>query len=325
MNKLLGFALAVLVSFGASGAAQALTVPGPLVDTAWLHQHANQVVILSVRHDVKSFTARAELTRNRKTGKVEVLKVGGHIPGANLVNYGKIRVNREVNGKPVQMIIPLRADFERMMREVGVRNDRPVIIVSKGMRGLDLTMATRLYWQLKYYGEDNLAILDGGTAQWLADLRPVSYRPSHPKYGNWVAGAGRKDLLATTEDVQRALKTGVQLVDDRPLFQYMGVIKKSYVFAKGHIPGAKDDPIALMTNHAKPLKWLPVAELRELATGMGINTHAETITYCNSGHLASGGWFVMHELMGNKKVRLYDGSMNEWTLNHGPTVKMKMQ
>lgn len=325
MKKILGFAIAALVSFGASGAAQALTVPGPLVDTAWLQQHAKQVVILDVRHDLRSFTARPELTRNSKTGKVVVLKVGGHIPGANLVNYKKIRVDREVNGKPVQMIIPLRADFERMMREVGVRNDRPVIIVSKGMRGLDLTMATRLYWQLKYYGDDNLAILDGGMAQWLADLRPVSYQPSHPKYGNWVASAGRKDLLATTADVRRALSSGEQLVDNRPLFQYMGVIKKSYVFEKGHIPGAKDDPIALMTNHAKPMKWLPVAELRTLATAMGVNTHAPTITYCNSGHLASGGWFAMHELMGNKNVRLYDGSMNEWTLNKGKTVEMKLQ
>jgi len=324
MNKFLTGVMAVIALF-ATGIAQAVTVPGPLVDTAWLHKHSKQVVILDVRADVKSFTGKPVLTRDKKSGKYIVLRVGAHIPGANLVNYEKIRVDRMVNGKKVQKIIPLKADFERMMQAVGVRKDQPVIIVSEGMNDLDLTMATRLYWQLKYYGMDNLAILNGGMAQWLTDRRPISNDPSHPENGDWLATAERNELLATTEEVDKGMKSGVQLVDNRPLFQYMGVIKKSYVFEKGHIPGAKAYPTELMTNHGKPNKLLQVSELRELAKGMGINTDAQTITYCNSGHLASGGWFVMHELMGNKNVKLYDGSMNEWTLNNGKTTEMKME
>ena len=58
---------------------------------------------------------------------------------------------------------------------------------------------------------------------------------------------------------------------------------------------------------------------------MGVKTDAKTITYCNSGHLASGGWFMMHELMGNKNVKLYDGSMHEWTLEKHPVTAMKME
>lgn len=324
MKKLLSLVVSAPVLLCSSGGAQALMVPGPLVNTTWLQSHTDQVVILDVRNDVKSFTARPILTRSNRMGNYRVLKVGGHIPGANLVDYAKICFNREVNGKKVEMVAPSKVDFEHMMRAAGVRKDSPVIIVSKGVSGLDLTMATRLYWQLKYYGENDVAILNGGMAKWLVDNLPISFRRSHPSYGNWVAAIGRNDIRASTEDVRKALKDGVQLVDDRPLSEYMGVMKKSYVFEKGHIPGAKDDPISLMTSHGKPDRWLPIAELRAMDEGIGIKTNAPTITYCNRGHLASGGWFVMHELLGDKNVRLYDGSMNAWTLNKGRTVVMRM-
>jgi thiosulfate/3-mercaptopyruvate sulfurtransferase len=324
MKKLLfsiGFAVALL----GAGAAQAVNLPGPLVDASWLQKHSKQVVILDVRDDLKSFTGKPMLIRDKKSGKYIVKSVGAHIPGASLVNYKKIRVDRMVNGKKVQKIIPEKAEFEKMMQSVGVNKDSAVVIVSEGMNDLDLTMATRLYWQLKYFGHDNMAILNGGMAQWLTDRRPISNKPSQPAKGDWVASAERNELLATTEDVSNGLKSGVQLVDNRPLSQYMGVMKKSYVYEKGHIPGAKSYPTELVTDHSRPTKLLPVQELRELAKGMGIDTSAETITYCNSGHLASGGWFIMHELMGNKKVKLYDGSMHEWTLNKGETTEMKME
>lgn len=324
MKKLFASVIAVIALF-TSGIAQAVTVPGPLVETSWLQRYSKQVVILDVRSDVKSFTGKPILTRDKKSGKYIVLRVGAHIPGANLVDYKKIRVDRVVNGVKVEKIIPLKAEFEELMQKAGVNKDSAVVIVSDGLNDLDLTMATRLYWQLKYFGQDNLAILNGGMAQWLTDRRPISNQPSNPQRGNWVATAERNELLATTDDVDKGLKNGVQLVDNRPLFQYMGVMKKSYVYEKGHIPGAKSYPTELFTDHSTPAKLLPVAKLRDLAKGMGIDTNAQSITYCNSGHLASGGWFVLHELMGNKNVKLYDGSMNEWTLNKGKTTEMKME
>ena len=39
------------------------------------------------------------------------------------------------------------------------------------------------------------------------------------------------------------------------------------------------------------------------------------MSYCNTGHWAATDWFVLHELLGRKDVRLYAGSMVEWTSN----------
>ena len=91
------------------------------------------------------------------------------------------------------------------------------------------------------------------------------------------------------------------------------------------IPGAKPYPNELFVAAGGPAKFLPTPQLKDLAKQMGVKTDAKTITYCNSGHLASGGWFMMHELMGNKNVKLYDGSMHEWTLEKHPVTAMKME
>ena len=40
---------------------------------------------------------------------------------------------------------------------------------------------------------------------------------------------------------------------------------------------------------------------------------------------ASTGWFVSSELLGNKKVKLYDGSMVEWTIIKAGPVEQKVK
>jgi len=44
-----------------------------------------------------------------------------------------------------------------------------------------------------------------------------------------------------------------------------------------------------------------------------VKSGAKQISFCNTGHLASGTWFVLREIEGNRKVRLYAGSMSDWT------------
>lgn len=305
--------------------AYATTVPGPLVETGWLAKNSKQVVILDVRKDVKSFTAKPLMAKDKKSGKLVVKRIGAHIPGAVLVNYSKIRVNRKRDGMKLEKIIPLKSDFESFVKGLGVNKDSAIVIVSKGENNLDMTMATRLYWQLKYYGHDNMAILNGGMSQWLKEKRSISIKANKVKAGNWNATAERNELLATNKEVAAGLKSGTQMVDNRPLSQYLGVYKKSYVYKKGHLPGAKSYPNELFVTNGTA-KFHSVAKLRDLSKSMGIDTGAETITYCNSGHLATGGWFIMHELMGNKKVRMFDGSMHEWTKQKNAAVtSMKME
>jgi thiosulfate/3-mercaptopyruvate sulfurtransferase len=284
------------------------------------------LVILDVRADVRSFTQEPRFYKDKKTGKPVLAAVGGHIPGAVLVPYKDIRTKRKVGDLEVDKMIPAKADFEKLIRASGVNRDSAVVVVTQGESDGDVTIATRMYWQLKYYGHDNLAILDGGMAQWLTEGREVSVAMSRPAPGDWSATAERSELFASSEDVAAAAgDPSSQLMDNRPISQYLGTARKPYVFAAGHIPSAKHFPTELITEAGAPAKFLPTEELRQLARAMGLDEAKPTISYCNSGHLASGGWFVMHELLGNKDVKLYDGSMHEWTLEQRPVTRMKME
>jgi thiosulfate/3-mercaptopyruvate sulfurtransferase len=308
------------------GTVQALQVTGPLIATDWLASHRVDVVILDVRRDTESFTTAPKFRRDEKNGQQRLVATGGHIPGAALVDYSHVRAGREINGQLVMNQLPTRADFEKLMQQAGVNRDSAIVIVSRGQDIIDLTMATRLYWTLKYYGHDNMGILDGGMAQWLADGRKFTIRAEQPAAGNWRAGEERRGILATTDEVIAATKTGTsRLVDNRAISLYMGTWKTSSVYGKGHIPGAGLFPGELMNSAGMPSRFLPVEELRQLFRAMDIDMDADTITYCDSGHLASGGWFLMSEVLGNRNVRLYDGSMHEWTLNRLPVRRFEME
>jgi thiosulfate/3-mercaptopyruvate sulfurtransferase len=300
-------------------------LPGPLVETGWLAKNSKKVVILAVRKDTKSFTTRPRFRKDKKSGKTKLVKVGGHIPGATLVDYKQVRTKRTIDGRTVSKLIPEKAAFESLMQKSGVNQDSAIVVVSKGENGADMTTASRLYWQIKYFGHENVAILNGGTAQWIVDNRPVSSKASSASKGNWKAVTERSNILATSNDVAAGMKTGVQLVDTRPLSQYLGTTKKSYVYASGHIPGAKVFPNELVTSVSMPARFTTLKDFRKLNAAMGIKTNAKTITYCNSGHLATGTWFLMHEIAGNKNVKMYDGSMHQWTLEKRPVTSMKME
>jgi len=317
-------ALLVLLSLIASHSASALQVPGPLVDTDWLEQHLDEVRILDVREDIESFTRKAVLVRKRFTGDLRLRRSGAHIPGAMLVDFLNIRTSREIDDRNVRYMTPGKAEFEELMQSWGVNNDDAVVITSQGVGNGDATMATRLYWQVKYFGHDNVAILDGGMASWLLEQKSASIETNAPQPGNWVVREERASLLANSDDVARAITDkDTELVDTRSLGFYLGAVKQPYVRKKGHIPNAKVFPNELLSSAGAPAYYSDPEELQQMAEALAINSRGNIITYCNSGQFASTSWFVFHELMGNPNVRLYDGSMHQWTLEKRPVEKIK--
>lgn len=323
--KFLKTLLVGILAFTWGSMAYAINLPGPLVETDWLAANKGKVVILDVRKDVKSFTKKPVFKKNKKTKKSKLKKIGGHIPGSILVNYKNLRANKKINGRTVKKMLIGKSAFEKVMQKAGVNKDSTVVIVYKGTNNNTLTIATRFYWQMKYYGFDNMAILNGGMAQWIIDKRKISSKQGKVKKGNWVSTAERNEILATSKDVEAAVNNKEQLIDTRPISLYLGTWrKKSYVYDDGHIPGAKPYPNELLSSKM-PAKFLKVSNSKLLFQQMGIETGEKSITYCNSGHLATGSWFVLSELMGNKDVKMYDGSMHQWTLEKHAVTKMKME
>ncbi len=295
----------------------ALQVPGPVVDGEWLAKNKAEVTVLDVRPSQKSFTVTPQFETDKKTGKKFLVELGGHIADATPVDNKKVRVDRMIGGNKVSAMIPERADFEKLARQWGVQAGRPIVIVAAGMEPVDFNDAARLYWQFKVYGEDNVAIVNGGTAAWLAEGREVSIAPAKVSEGNWAAKADRTaEFSANSEDVEKAMNTkATQLVDARNASMYLGLSKSSSVSAYGHVPGAKNVSFELLTTEGgDAVRMLAKDTYRDIFTMSGVDPQAPAIAYCNTGNLASSTWFVLSEILGNKQTRLYDGSMHQWTL-----------
>jgi thiosulfate/3-mercaptopyruvate sulfurtransferase len=314
-------AAAALVLSTAATSSFALELPGPLVQSDWLAKNLQDksVVVLDVRADTKSFTARAAAApgipgMNPCGAKKAKGETAGHIPGARLWDWKTVRTKRTADGIELDGMAPAKEQLEAMMRGLGVNNDSVIIITADAGETSTLTFATRAYWTLKYFGHDKVAVLDGGTVKWKAESRPMSSDAIQaPASGNFSARAERREMLATTADVEAAMKSkSAQLVDGRTANYYLGQEKKDYVYAKGHVPGAKNLAHTQLVDD-KTRAFKSVSDLKKLLSEAGIDPTKATITYCDSGHLSSGQWFVLSELAGNRKARLYDGSMHEWT------------
>jgi thiosulfate/3-mercaptopyruvate sulfurtransferase len=297
------------------GSALAVDLPGAVVSADWLSKNLSEVQVVEVRSDITTFTKSPEFTTDKKTSKKVLVEVGGHIPDSLLLDFKKVRAERLVDGKKVKYLIPEKADFQALMQSVGVVAGKPIVLVPVGQDISDIDEALRAYWQLKVYGEDKVAVLDGGIAGWLADGREFSVAASKKSAGDWIATAYRAELVAGSEDVAKAVKAGVQLIDSRQPQQFFGTSKRDYVGAYGHIAGAKMLAPELLTKSANgALYFLSPKTYEALLSVNGIKAKAPAISYCNSGHLAAGSWFVVSEVVGNKKTRLYDGSLYLWTM-----------
>ena len=84
------------------------------------------------------------------------------------------------------------------------------------------------------------------------------------------------------------------------------------------VVSAHRTPDLMFKNSGGALKFMSAETYRGLFKGQGIDPQKDVITYCNSGHLASAPWFVMSQILGNSKARLYDGSLHQWTLEKRP-------
>lgn len=305
-----------ILALGLSVTAHAAALPGVVVSVDWLAKNRDQVQIVDVRSDAKSYQKKPATAVDKKTGKLVVEEAAGVIPGSLLVDYSIVRSERMLEGQKTRYLIPEKDELQSRMRDAGVRDDKPMVLVAVGVDPSDIAEALRLYWTLKVYGEDRIAVLDGGLAGWIAaGLAVSSDVPKQPVDGDWAPKGYRASMVASSADVERASSSkSATLIDGRDAANFYGITKRGYVNGYGHIAGAKMlSPDATFKPANGALYFLSKSDYVTLAKLAGLDANTPAIAYCNSGNLASTPWFVMSEMVGNTKTSLYDGSLYLWT------------
>jgi thiosulfate/3-mercaptopyruvate sulfurtransferase len=293
--------IALAFAAGLTGSAVAAEV-SPLVNAQWVIEHSGDenVVILDVRGDIE------------KTD----LGDKPYIANAVVAPYATSGWRTEIDGVPG--MLPKIEDVVSLIGGLGIDNDDHVVIVPWGTNSSEFGSATRIYWTFKYLGHEEVSILDGGWRQYDAAggervAEPVTPVPAEFSYEL------QDNLLATTAEVEGALKTGIKLVDGRPAAQYHGEAKSPVVRVPGTIPGSVNIQNGDLYSE-EYAEFVTPETIATLAEAVGLGANDENIVFCNTGHWASVVWFGLSEIQGNKNSSMYDGSMSEWASDESRPV-----
>lgn len=212
----------------------------------------------------------------------------------------------------VQRDLVPRSEFEDLMEQSGISNDTTVILYGDNNNWF----AAWAFWQLKYYGHDDVRLMDGGRAKWLEEDRPLTQEvPNYPE-GSYSADEPDESIRTYATEIDEVLgKDNVELIDVRSEEEFTGEkiapegISES-AQRGGHIPGATNIGWSEAVNEDGTFK--SYEELQSIYEDRGITDDKETIAYCRIGERSSLSWFVLRYLLGHDSVTNYDGSWTEW-------------
>ncbi len=243
----------------------------------------------------------------------------GHLPGARFVD-----LDRDLAGPPRvrgaggpgssgpgghggpggRHPLPDADAFEAAMRRAGVDDDRPVLVYDEN----DSVAAARAWWLLRYFGHQQVQVLDGGYQAWVAADEPIETGPAPaPAPGTFTARPGHLPLLDAA-GAARVAREGV-LLDARAAERYRGEVEPVDPVA-GHIPDAVSAPTT--GNLGPGGRFLDPEALRARFAGLGVAADGAVTTgvYCGSGVTAAHE--VLALSLAGIPAALYVGSWSDW-------------
>ncbi len=158
------------------------------------------------------------------------------------------------------------------MRDAGVNRDCTVVVYDD-QHGFT---ACRLWWTLRYFGHDGVAVLDSGLAGWPG---PLATGPHSVPRGDFVATEPRMSMKVEYEGV-RDLPGGCVLLDARGPERYRGEVEPTDPRA-GHIPGAFSAPWGGNLDGAGRFKCPD--ELVRRFRDLRVDDGCDVVAYCGSG------------------------------------------
>lgn len=170
--------------------------------------------------------------------------------------------------------------------------------------------AARIWWVLRFWGVEDVRLLNGGWNTWKREVHPVESGPMNEPAAKSFTPQPRHPRLTKKSDLLGELQhPTAQIVDARSVGEFCGLLKLSNKRA-GAVPGAKPLEWSELLDR-KTGKFKPAGELRRLFTDAGIVLDRPSVTYCQSGGRASVMAFGL-ELMGADRVSNYYASWAEW-------------
>ncbi|MCM0618805.1 sulfurtransferase [Nocardioides sp. BSK12Z-4] len=258
----------------------------PLVDIATLRTHLEAglpVTLLDVRYRLGGPAGPDE-------------HEAGHLPGAAYVDLDSALAGAPGDGG--RHPLPQTSVLQDAMRAAGVRSGVPVVVLDDWSGHA----AARCWWLLRHHGVDDVAVLDGGLAAWVAAGLPLETGPVDPEPGDVTLTPGRMPV------VEASAVPGVDvLLDARAPERFRGEVEPVDPVA-GHVPGARNAPST--ANLGADGLFLAPDVLAERYAGLGAVPGADVAVYCGSGVTAALDVLALE--VAGVRAALYPGSWSHW-------------
>ncbi len=228
-----------------------------------------------------------------------------HIPGAAFADIPGALSDPD---SLLAFTLPSAERFERQAGRLGIADGTHVVVYAQ-----DSPMwATRLWWELRYFGFDAVSVLDGGLPAWKASGRALSDAPTaYPAATfaasprpEWVAARAEIEAIVEAEGAPACLVNALT----PPVFRGEGPSSYS---RPGRIPSSVNAPWTALID-PDTNRFRPLPELRDAFEAAGALGERPVIAYCGGGISATVDLFAL-ALLGRDDARLYDGSLTEWT------------
>jgi thiosulfate/3-mercaptopyruvate sulfurtransferase len=260
---------------------------GPLATVSCLKNHLHDL-------DLKVVDVRWYLSKSKHGGDAYE---EGHIPGALFLD---LDTDLSAPSGPGRHPLPTAEAFEKALRHAGV-DARSFVVAYDDAGG---SIAARLWWLLRWFGHENVAILDGGLQAWVASGGKLSTEVPTSREGDFLA---KPPLVGWTLDKNEVRGTGgTLLLDARAPERYRGEIEP--IDARpGHIPGARSAPWSelLEGGHLKTAD-----ALRRQFLALGAKPDEPTVVYCGSGVTACLPLLGLS--VAGLPGKLYPGGWSDW-------------
>lgn len=265
----------------------------PLVDPQWLASRLEDpnVVVLDATMPPVGVTPPVN-TRARYAER--------HIPGAVFFDIDEL--SDHASGLP--HTLPQPEDFAAALSELGISEKNTIVVYEQ----TGVYSAPRAWWMLRTMGAEDVYLLDGGLAGWVAAGLPTNgelvVRPRaefHPQF--------RQGAVVDYPKVRELLADHAQVLDARSAGRFSGAAPEPRPgLSSGHMPGSISVPF---TELADGDRMKSAEALREIFAAKGVDLNRPITTTCGSGVTAAVVKLGL-ELAGAKDVTLYDGSWAEY-------------
>lgn len=270
-------------------------LPTPLVSTEWLAAHLGDL-------DLVVLDASWYLPQQQRDPRQEFL--AGHIPGARWFDLDAA----SDPDSDLPHMLPPPGHLQATMESLGAGSASRVVVYDGS--GTQMS-APRLWWMLRAFGHDQVAVLDGGMPAWRAAGHPVESGPAVAPPAVSFMPRRRSELVRGRGEVARVLDSGdATMVDARSRERFQGLVDEPRAgLRRGHMPGACNLPFTDVVGPDG--RYLSPEELRRRLAAAGLGAPQPVVATCGSGVTASSLALAI-QLAWGQEVPVYDGSWAEW-------------